>query len=138
MGGKGSKGTKGNRGGRPRKSVSEAQVEKLVKAFQRKAKEAGKDFADLLADWAYNDKTHPVRYMTKRGQMDTIEKPEIDIKDRIRCVEIYANYTITKRTENVVETKNVNVVEIPTRSEDPAKQGIEEKQAAMLGQEFLQ
>lgn len=133
MGGVGSHGIKGNRGGRPRKTISERQVEKMMKAFARKAKEMGKDFADLLAEWAYCEDIEEIPFMTKTGRAGKLNKAKVDLKDRIRCIEIYCNYTMAKRTETTVETKKVNVVEMPAVEPDPAQ-----KARDLLMKEFVQ
>jgi len=134
MGGPGSHGTKGNRGGRPKITVSEQQVNNLVRAFKKKAKRHGRSWCDLLAEWAYNDRVIEIVH----GNGTVTHKPEVEIRDRLRCIEVFANYVITRRSEHVIENKQVNIVEMPAILSDPAKQVLEERRELMGKKDFVQ
>ena len=75
-------------GRKPIYVISEKEVEKLVEAAEKKAKETGKSIADVLIDLAY--------------QKD-------DKRTALAAVRIYLDHTITKTTEkdiNLNENQN--------------------------------
>lgn len=107
--------------GRPRTTISENSIKDLVRAFRKKAKETGKDWAELLAEWAYDNSTIEVIQSLGAGKKVLVKKPNTEIRDRIRAIELYCTLVITKRSEHIVEQKKINIVEMPALQEDPAK-----------------
>ena len=88
--------------GRRKIGVSQAQVDLLVKTFKRKAKETGRTWADLLAEIAYDMTAYQVT--TPKGKK--VIKLSTEVKDRLRALEVFTTYTISKHVE---QTKNINI-----------------------------
>jgi hypothetical protein len=124
--------------GRPRTTISEKSIKDLVRAFRKKAKETGKDWAEILAEWAFDDSTIEVIQNLGAGKKVIVKKPNIEIRDRMRAIELYSALVVTKKSEHVVEQKKINIIEMPALQEDPTKQILEERRRVTEEKEYKQ
>lgn len=135
MGGIGSSGVRGNKGGsgRPRSTTSDVQIHQLINSLKKKQKETGKNWTDIVIDFAYNDNKMTVKVAGK-----TWIKPEVEVKDRLKALDIIKSMLVIPRSEQVVEQKKINIVEMPALDDDPAKKLIEEKKVEPMSIGFIQ
>lgn len=100
--------------GRKRIGISEQQIKALLKAFGKKAKATGMTVHDLLAEIAYNN--HAVEMISYTKDDRKIKKIvlEVPVKERLRAMEVFMAYTITKFSQKeVTEHKSGPVIGLP-------------------------
>lgn len=93
--------------GRKKVTLSQSQINKMIKAAKKRAKETGRTLDDILLDFAYG----------------LVDEKEVDNKDRLAAIKLYKDFTISKHSE-----KDVNITDnrgpkigLPARKPDPAK-----------------
>lgn len=81
--------------GRKRRTISDKQIKALLKAFQQKAREQGRQVWDLLADVAFD--------LTCYTHVDRAGNETVRVSqttgDRLRAIELYAHLVISRHAE---------------------------------------
>lgn len=106
--------------GRKRSTISEQALKRLMKAFEAKAKEQGRDVFDLLAEIAFNNMAVITKSWNSADQKKEKITLEVPVRDRLAAIGLYMTYTISKHSEKEVETRQIGpTIKLPPIKKKP-------------------